>query len=115
MSCLEDYTFILRDSPNRMADHNSARGEVIDTIRFTGRTVAEFKHQVFTKHYLSTNKLRELANVNAEHTITDKDLYVLHREEILADDFEIEYCTNTHLDPLIVYVPADIDYAEFKL
>ncbi len=44
MSCLEDYTFILRDSPNRMADHNSARGEVIDTIRFTGRTVAEFKH-----------------------------------------------------------------------
>ncbi len=95
MSCLEDYTFILRDSPNRMADQ-SHRGEVVDTIRFTGRTIAEFKNLVFAKHYLSTNKLREMANVNSEHTITDKDLYVLHKEEILNDDFEIEYCLNTH-------------------
>jgi len=53
--------------------------------------------------------------VNAEHTLTDKDLYVLHKEEILADDFEIEYCLNTQYEPLIVYVPQDIDYAEFKL
>jgi hypothetical protein len=37
-----------------------------------------------------------MANVNSEHTITDKDLYVLHKEEILNDDFEIEYCLNTH-------------------
>jgi hypothetical protein len=114
MSCLEDYCFILRDSPNRLADHAGSR-ELCDTIRFTGRTIAEFKAQVFSKHYLNTNRLKELANVNAEHTLTDKDLYVLYREEILGDDFEIEYCLNTHLEPLIVYVPADIDYAEFKL
>jgi hypothetical protein len=106
MNCLEDYFYIVRDSPNRMADHfGGNKHEPVETIRFTGRTIAEFKTQVFTKHYLSTNKLKELANVNAEHTLTDKDLYVLHKEEILADDFEIEYCLNTQYEPLIVYVP----------
>ena len=106
MSCLEDYSYIIRDSPNRMIDQgNGKSSEVIDTIRFTGRTVGEFKTLVFTKHYLSTNKLKELANVNAEHTITDKDLYVLYDEEIMADECEIEYCLNTRYKPLIVYVP----------
>lgn len=39
---------------------------------------------------------------------------MLHGDDILEDKAEIEYCINTEQNPLVVYVPMDIDYAEFK-
>ena len=42
------------------------------------------------------------------------DLEVLYGNEILDNSHDIEYCINTVESPLVVYVPKDIDYAEFK-
>ena len=77
------------------------------TVRFLGRTIGEFKHIIFHAHFISTK-------MASEKNITQKDLEVLHDGDILDDDFDIEYCINTHENPLVVYVPGDIDYAEFK-
>ena len=49
-----------------------------------------------------------------EKNINVTDLEIIHGGEILEDRAEIEYCINTEYNPLVVYVPMDIDYAEFK-
>ena len=77
------------------------------TVRFLGRTIGEFKHIIFHAHFISTK-------LASEKNITQKDLEVLHDGEILDDDLDIEYCIDTQENPLVVYVPGDIDYAEFK-
>ena len=101
MQCLEDFSYILREKcvPAESLEKHTAR--------FLGRTIGEFKQQLFELHYVQTS-------IASEKNIQLTDLEIIHNGEILGDTAEIEYCINTEQNPLVVYVPMDIDYAEFK-
>ena len=101
MECLEDYCYILREK--------CVPAETLEkhTARFLGRTIGEFKLQIFDLHYKQTG-------LASDKNIQLCDLEIIHNGEILGDQAEIEYCINTETNPLVVYVPMDIDYAEFK-
>ena len=101
MECLEDYCYLLRE---KCVPAESLERQ---TVRFLGRTIGEFKNQIFDLHYIQTG-------LASEKNINVTDLEIIHGGEILEDRAEIEYCINTEFNPLVVYVPMDIDYAEFK-
>jgi hypothetical protein len=108
-SCvLEDYYYILRDHSKRNTN------EVPKQIRFTGRKISEFKHEIFIKNFaylrsaiaasISNSTLNNYANYEGYSgpngqlaglgigCLTDKDLEVLYNGQIMDNDDEMEYC-----------------------
>ena len=105
-------------------------------IRFTGRKISEFKHEIFIKNFANLRKAITSSFSHQTHMeiqnginsaglgvqvaglgigcLTDRDLEVLYKGNILDNDDEMEYCFTHSTNPLIVYVPTDLTNEEFK-
>lgn len=50
-----------------------------------------------------------------EYVLTDKDLEVLHGNQILDNDDDLEYYITSKDNPFIIYVPGELQLHEYKL
>lgn len=98
---LEEYYYVIKQQAR---DHN----HFPVSIRFTGRTVAEFKNEIFTVE----------GALNQQPNITYRDLELIYNDrrnmQIMNDDDEMEYCISTPENPLIVFLPTELTMNEYK-
>lgn len=89
---LEDYWYVIKEHARTNYMSRPA------SIRFTGRKISEFKTEIFNRNFMGKLDL----------TISDKDLEILHKSEIMDNDDDLEYCITTKDYPLIVYIPTEL-------
>ena len=97
---LEDYFYIIKEHARNTFP------PCPKPLRFIGRKVSEFKHEIFKIHF---------AGRRPEQSLTPFDLEILHRDSVLDNDDDIEYCQTSFNNPLVIYVPSDLTQDEYRV
>ena len=98
---LEEYYYVIKQQARECSSYPVA-------VRFTGRTVSEFKTEVFACE----------PSLHSVPNITHRDLELIYNDRwnqhILGEDDEMEYCITTPENPLIVFLPTELSMNEYK-
>lgn len=78
-------------------------GQILQ-MQFGGKTVEDFKSEIFKLDHLISNK----------QNLSFRDLEVIYNKQILAETDPIDQCISTFENPLVIFVPTDLTMQEYK-